>query len=365
MYLSNINVADQFILSHPSLLINNIEIKTRKLLNPTKRIVLSNVSPHIPNYILEQALSNINLKLASSINFIKAGLTEEKYKHILSFRRQVFVIPDKAEQDVIPDSIIIKYEDEQFRIFITTEEKWCKVCKTHLHNETTCSRLEQAKSTIQESHQFRNSDTSPLNEKGNRTVIDEQMAENKNKQIKPQVTTNITKTLVLEENSDQKQTSSKRPHPITPETEITTDLIFADMHDKNMEQINNETCSSIINQPGTSKENELHAKKKKIKLSTKDMLGPIAGNITEQKGYPLSFTNLTILMDMIKGQQDQLQIIQNFTNDIEGFKRMLTENYGLLQNGAMKGRFRRLIQKLEKSTDESNNSDSETDEQYT
>lgn len=74
IYLSSTKTADQFVFTHNSLNINGQNVKVRKLLNSSKRIVLSGVSPHIPHNIIEQHLTEMGLKLASSVNFMRAGL---------------------------------------------------------------------------------------------------------------------------------------------------------------------------------------------------------------------------------------------------------------------------------------------------
>jgi len=54
-------------------------------------MVISNVCPSIPNYVILNALKNINVIPVSDIAYLKAGINIEGYEHILSFRRQMFI----------------------------------------------------------------------------------------------------------------------------------------------------------------------------------------------------------------------------------------------------------------------------------
>ncbi len=74
---------------------------------------------------------------------MRAGLSDQ-YKHVLSFRRQTYVLPDVDIEGnnlnfVLPDSMLISYEGEEFRIFLSTEDHWCSMCKTSDHNTNKCS----------------------------------------------------------------------------------------------------------------------------------------------------------------------------------------------------------------------------------
>ena len=73
--------------SQSILKINEHIIPIRRLLNPAKRIIISNVCPSILNQLILDALSDINITSLSEINFLKAGIKEIGYEHILSFRR--------------------------------------------------------------------------------------------------------------------------------------------------------------------------------------------------------------------------------------------------------------------------------------
>lgn len=87
IYLKNEQMTNDLIYKH--LAIDNIEIPIRKLINPFKRIKLSNVYPDIPNNTIIDALVNLDVKITSPITALKAGFQLDKFVHITSFRRHI------------------------------------------------------------------------------------------------------------------------------------------------------------------------------------------------------------------------------------------------------------------------------------
>jgi len=77
-----------------SITINDKEIQIRRLINPAKCIVISNICPSIPNQKILNVLKDINIIPTSPINYLKADVGETEYEHIMSFRRQMFLKPD-------------------------------------------------------------------------------------------------------------------------------------------------------------------------------------------------------------------------------------------------------------------------------
>lgn len=65
--------------------INEHIIPIRRLLNPAKRIIISNECPSITNKSILDTLMLINILPLSEINVLKAGIKEIGNEHILSF----------------------------------------------------------------------------------------------------------------------------------------------------------------------------------------------------------------------------------------------------------------------------------------
>jgi len=127
IFLKNQQIANEIINNHSAIYIDNIEIPIRKLINPSKRIILSNVYSAIPNNKILDALLNLDVKLTSSITPLKTGFQIDKFAHIVSFRRQLYINPDNFSK--LPESITVSLENTSYGIFITDDTITCFLCK--------------------------------------------------------------------------------------------------------------------------------------------------------------------------------------------------------------------------------------------
>ncbi|CAH1100828.1 unnamed protein product [Psylliodes chrysocephalus] len=100
-----------------------------ELVTRSKRIIISNVCPSIPNKLIESAIWDLNLQLA--------GIPDKEYNHILSFRRQAYITPTVENID-IQTSVIIPYEGNNYRIFISTDIMQYFICKQSNHIASNC-----------------------------------------------------------------------------------------------------------------------------------------------------------------------------------------------------------------------------------
>ncbi|VVC35232.1 Hypothetical protein CINCED_3A013414, partial [Cinara cedri] len=88
VFLSSKVILDTLLEKSNTITVNDHTIPMRRLINPAKKIIISNVCPSIPNQTILNALKNIDITPVSEINHLKAGINLEGYDHILSFRRQ-------------------------------------------------------------------------------------------------------------------------------------------------------------------------------------------------------------------------------------------------------------------------------------
>ncbi|KAE9545265.1 hypothetical protein AGLY_000808 [Aphis glycines] len=127
IYFASKNIVDQIITKQLYIVINNIKISYRRLINPAKRIIISNVQPIIPHDIITNAITNIPIRILSPITFMKAGFGNEEYDHIGSFRRQLYIHPEDNEK--MPSSILINFDHTDYRIFFSDDTVTCYFCK--------------------------------------------------------------------------------------------------------------------------------------------------------------------------------------------------------------------------------------------
>lgn len=118
--------------------INDHIIQIRKMINPAKRFIISNVFPSIPNQTIVDALSNIGITPISQMNHLKAGINMEGYEHILNFCRQMFINHEDVPK--LPSSLLININESQFKIFFTNDKITCFLYKSIGHTITNCKK---------------------------------------------------------------------------------------------------------------------------------------------------------------------------------------------------------------------------------
>ena len=121
---------------HTNITINDNLLESRPLLTKFKRLILSNMCPVIPHFVLTDALERLNIRINSSMTLLRAGLPGPGYSHILRFRKQIFIHPD--DESKIPESIQINFDDTSYWIFPSTDTIKCFVCKKVSHIAKKC-----------------------------------------------------------------------------------------------------------------------------------------------------------------------------------------------------------------------------------
>ena len=107
IFLSSEQILSSLIEKSQNILkINKFTIPICKLLNPTKRIIISNVHFPIPNQLIH-----------------KAGIKEIRYEHTLSFRCQIYIKHEDIPK--LPGSLLININETNFRIFFTVDIVTC------------------------------------------------------------------------------------------------------------------------------------------------------------------------------------------------------------------------------------------------
>ncbi|KAL4100873.1 hypothetical protein QTP88_020902 [Uroleucon formosanum] len=138
IYFANKNIVEQIITKQPYIVINNKEITFRRLINQAKRVIVSNVQPVIPHDVITNAFNNLSIKVVSPITFMKAGFANDEFNHIGSFRRQLYIHPDDINK--MPSSILINFEQTDYRIFLSDDTVICYLCKQTGHTSNYCKK---------------------------------------------------------------------------------------------------------------------------------------------------------------------------------------------------------------------------------
>lgn len=147
IYLSSTDIVDLLVSKHRIIKIGNEQLEIRRLVTPSKRVILSNVCPSIPHDVIESSLRNSGLKLLSPISFLRAGLSDDKFSHILSFRRQVYITPPELDNTEFQTSLVIAHEGTNYRIFLSLDSMECFVCRQTGHIASNCPHAEKQEQT--------------------------------------------------------------------------------------------------------------------------------------------------------------------------------------------------------------------------
>lgn len=87
IFLSDKQILDNLMQTTNHNIIYDHVIQLRRLINPAKQFIISNVCPSIPNQAIIDALKNTDIIPISQITHLKAEINVEGYEHIMSFRR--------------------------------------------------------------------------------------------------------------------------------------------------------------------------------------------------------------------------------------------------------------------------------------
>lgn len=136
IFLSSVKVVDDLLKVHDKVTIRSNDIPIRRLVTPAKRLIISNAAPYIPHDVVAAELRTLGLKPVSQMSFLRAGLGDE-YRHVLSFRRQIYVAP-LGEDSTLPDSLVIRFADTTHRVFLTFDTMTCYLCKGPGHIAVNC-----------------------------------------------------------------------------------------------------------------------------------------------------------------------------------------------------------------------------------
>lgn len=138
-FLSESQIVNDLI--ETGLVIKDIFVPVLPLSSPAKKVILSNVPPFVKNEKLEQILQRYG-KIVSSIKMIPLGCKNPDIKHVMSFRRQVFMILN-SQSDPLNLSVKLSIDGKDYTIFISSESMRCFVCGEFGHVRQTCPRRDR------------------------------------------------------------------------------------------------------------------------------------------------------------------------------------------------------------------------------
>ncbi|CAG7723020.1 unnamed protein product [Allacma fusca] len=385
MYLKSADLAKQFLETDGTLEIDRKIIRARPYMTKNKKIIISNVPPHVPHDVILNVITAHGAVPATKMNFLHLTM-QTNLRSVLSERRSVFITEDTANK--LPPSVLINYEEDQYRIFFNDTKIKCFICHEFGHTSNQCqySYENAAKNSDASTIQTENNDDSKVSNvtiseipedesnenKLTKTVPDNEPA-NKPEEQNVNVQTpsdnfepsheslfselleqtqpvNLTKSSEIEIPSTSQSQVMKRPLSIYSESSISsinTDISQTQNPSLNPKQLETNEINPTLKVIKTSDSKKMKAEDEPI--SIKEQLKSIEENFKlHEKEYPISFSNFLVMMDMLKGQSDPMSTITQFTNDMDGVVKILNQNYPHLDTRTMKTRFTKLRKKISK-----------------
>ncbi|KAL1490831.1 hypothetical protein ABEB36_013458 [Hypothenemus hampei] len=98
------------------------------------------VLPSIPHEIIEAVVKDLGFILTSPISFMKASIPGDEYNHILSFRRQAYIIPP-TDSFNLQTSALISHDGLEHQIFLSSDRMECFICKEVGHIAMNCTSM--------------------------------------------------------------------------------------------------------------------------------------------------------------------------------------------------------------------------------
>lgn len=326
IYLSSKEIVTNISEKNSKINIGNNTISIRPLLTKFKRVILSNVCPIIPHLVLEDELKKLNIRLASSITFLRAGIAEPGYAHILSFRRQVYVHPDDI--DKIPDSLKINFDDTAYWIYLSSDDISCFLCKQKGHLakncETNVSNLKESFATnLLDSTQKENLTIDPLLD----SVTSNLNAINDFPELPPPPSNSIT--------------SKPQKRPLSATNSSNDDGSILNLNVSNIKNSDKVSHRIRLKKPKSDKTNKNTTDRLEEQLLP---LKPLL--ISEDNPYVLNYTQFKSFIERSVGNPDIKDLSTEYTTDNQALITMLRQNYLNLTERNIKNRFTRIINKL-------------------
>jgi hypothetical protein len=108
------------------LTIDNQMIDVAHMIKPATKMILSNVPPFIPNHLITKELEQYG-QVVGRLRTIPLGCKAESLRHVMSFRRQGFILLRGGTRN-INGLIRIIHDGHPYNIYLSTDEMRCFSC---------------------------------------------------------------------------------------------------------------------------------------------------------------------------------------------------------------------------------------------
>ena len=347
IYLSSQDLAGKITAPGSKVNIGSHTLSLRLLVSKAKRIILSNVCPIIPHSVIEKTLLEFDITPTSQITFLRAGIHEPEYAHIMSFRRQMYIKPEDVSK--LPESLQINFEDTVYWIYPSSEKLTCFICKEEGHLARHCQSVDTANGTI--------------------TSVISKVALNANEtlpSLPPSSSSGDISTPPEDDNINIKSISPSKNNSealiMPPPTSspgcvgpsgggIKRSLSLSTNSDRcDPPTYHEKTKKAAIDSSPTENPPTNQNKQRITSTEIETQLSAAQVFFSEKAAdYPLTFDQLSLFLLETYGNHDVFGTAAKFTSNLQGLLHMLQAAYDNIDSKTLKNRVSRIKKKLEKS----------------
>lgn len=189
IFLDDIDKANQLI--ENGVVIQGTFIPVLSLVNPAKKIIISNVPPFLKNEVLVKELQRYG-QLVSPIKLIPMSCKSPHLKHVMSFRRQVLMVLKNNDEEL---NLVFKFKIDgyDYTVHVTSEMMKCFRCGAVGHLIRSCpERLGETAANVVEQPSTSGAAASVTTKRNTQTVREESDVSNLVKEAVEELTSKQT-----------------------------------------------------------------------------------------------------------------------------------------------------------------------------
>lgn len=310
VFVKNRQLADSIAEKHSCIIVKGCEVTLRKFILPDRRIVFMTMG-QVPNSLIEKKMVDLEIPLSSSVTKVKLTCDKE-LGHINSGKRQAYVSPEVLP--MVPESIVVNFEEEEHKITIITEHTKCSSCGKRGHFKGKCP------------DSYGHNSSSAKTTRQGQAVNNAEIKDIQSREDKKDQNSNIEKTNERRRNLTAKRTLNSRS---------------SSAH--SFHSVNNELEQS------SEVEEDVNTKKPKhneSSLDGNDFSLCVSQALDDGIEYPLSDKVFSEILKTCANSQDILADVRAITSDCNGLKEMIVEVKPRITNKLYKNKLRNIIRKI-------------------
>ncbi|CAG5102890.1 Similar to Transposon TX1 uncharacterized 82 kDa protein (Xenopus laevis) [Cotesia congregata] len=299
------------------------------------------VNYHASSDVIEQEFTKLGIKLSSEITFLKVGIQNPPFNHILSFRRQVYITPQDEEK--FPETIKIIFEETTYFIYLSTDSISCFICKKEGHLAKNCPTENLTMHQQTEPLQTQAQETEEIKKDSKKELMTKTTESNKPLLSQTQ---NPIDNLNTQMTSQEFQipitpllTEMKRPRSLPSKTSNCTSTQRLKLPRGDDSSTDYDSSDNDIPEKSQNK-----TKPKKIKAQDKILAEDwvnITRIIAQKKDYPLTALQLNDFYTKLHCNKYPIELTLQYTTDLLGLKKMMNDVYPYLSS-SLKNRTTRI-----------------------